>query len=82
MPLLGFWLLSVDTHQAALAAAVSRLLRGEEATIFWAVVVGLGLVLPAFGLPSFPGRRSMAIGCAMAVLVGASTTRYLFFSLP
>jgi formate-dependent nitrite reductase membrane component NrfD len=82
VPLLGLWILSVHTNQAPLGAALSGLLRGAGAAVFWPVVVGLGLLLPALALPSFPARRAITICCALAVLMGASTTRYLFFSLP
>jgi formate-dependent nitrite reductase membrane component NrfD len=82
VPLLGLWVLSADTNQAPLGSALSGLLYGPGAAVFWPVVVGLGLLLPALALPSFPTRRAITVCCALAVLVGASTTRYLFFSLP
>jgi formate-dependent nitrite reductase membrane component NrfD len=81
IPLLGLWLLSVDTNQGFLGIALSILLQGDGAPVFWLVVIGLGLVLPACLLPTFPRHRAVAICGALAVLVGASCTRYLFFVL-
>ena len=81
LPLLGLWLLSVDTNDAPLAPALSQLLHGTGAIVFWSVIIGVGLVLPVFMLPSFPRARAIAICGALAVLVGASATRYLFFAL-
>jgi formate-dependent nitrite reductase membrane component NrfD len=81
IPLLGLWLLSVDTNQASLATTPSQLIHGTGAAVFWLAVIGVGLGLPACLLPSFGRSRAVAICGALAVLVGASTTRYLFFSL-
>jgi formate-dependent nitrite reductase membrane component NrfD len=81
IPLLGLWLLSVDTHHAPLATALSHLLHGTGAAVFWLAVIGVGLGLPAGLLPRVWSSRIVAIWGALAVLVGASTTRYLFFSL-
>jgi hypothetical protein len=81
IPLLGLWLLSVDTNYAPLATALSHLLHGTGAPAFWLAVIGVGLGLPACLLPNFGSSRAVAICGALAVLVGASVTRYLFFSL-
>jgi formate-dependent nitrite reductase membrane component NrfD len=81
IPLLGLWLLSVDTHHAPLATALSHLIHGTGAAGFWLAVVGVGLGLPASLLPRVGSSRAVAICGALAVLVGASMTRYLFFSL-
>jgi formate-dependent nitrite reductase membrane component NrfD len=81
IPLLGLWLLSVDTNQAPLATALSQLLHGTRAAVFWLAVIGVGIGLPACLLPRVGSSRTVAIWGASAVLVGASTTRYLFFFL-
>jgi polysulfide reductase chain C len=81
LPLLGLWLLSVDTNQAPLATALSHLLHGTGAAVFGLGVIGVGLALPACLLPRLGSSRAVAIWGALAVLIGASTTRYLFFAL-
>jgi formate-dependent nitrite reductase membrane component NrfD len=80
-PLLGLWYLSVDTNQPLLATALSHLFQGVGATVFWPVVVGLGLVLPTVVLLSSPGRLATAVCGAVAVLAGASAVRYLLFAM-
>lgn len=81
IPLLGLWLLSMETTHAPLATALSHLLEGVGAPVFWLVVIALGAVVPASLLHGFPGRRAAIICGALAVLVGASATRYLLFTL-
>jgi formate-dependent nitrite reductase membrane component NrfD len=81
MALIGLWLLSIDTNQALLGTVWSHLLQGAGGMMFWLIVIGLGLVLPACLLPIVPQRRAVAICGALAVFIGASCTRYLFFAL-
>ena len=69
------------SHQPPLAGALRALHGGRPAQVFWVLVIGLGLVVPLIGLVARPRNRWVVIASSIAVLIGASAIRYLFFTV-
>jgi formate-dependent nitrite reductase membrane component NrfD len=79
--LLVFEGLALHGNQAALQTALRELHSGSSSGVFWWLVVGLGLAAPLVGLVALPRNRWVMTASSVAVLVGASATRYLFFTV-
>ncbi|MFI6510305.1 NrfD/PsrC family molybdoenzyme membrane anchor subunit [Streptosporangium sp. NPDC050855] len=60
---------------------LAALLTGNLATVFWGLVVVVGIAVPATALLLFPGRRMIVVTGAAAALTGAAATRYLLFAV-
>jgi formate-dependent nitrite reductase membrane component NrfD len=77
--LLAFLLLAADPRLGE--PAVAELVAGGAGWTFWGLVVGLGLAVPFLTQLFLPRPRWVSILAAVALLVGAGTTRYLFFTV-
>lgn len=85
LALLGFFCVALVFEGLSLGSEpadrriMTELISGDLATTFWALIVGVGVAVPATCLSAFPNRRGMSVLGATAVIVGTSATRYLIF---
>jgi len=69
------------SNQPPLVGALRDLQSGGASAVFWLLVVGIGLVVPLVGLVARSRNRWVITASSIAVLIGASATRYLLFTV-